>query len=253
MHEDKLDFAIKIARKVGKILLSEWGDPVNISSKSSFQDLVTDMDKRSQEMIAESIKKFFPDDGILAEEGLDKRKDTMWVVDPIDGTVNYAFGLPSFSISIAYVENGQPKVGVVHIPTLNETYYSVIGKGAFKNGEKINVSNRSSLKETVGLCGFFKGFTGRFISYMEDKVIRIRMLGSIAVGVSYVAAGKADFYIAMRSNPWDIAAAYLILKEAGGMITDVDGRPADIFSKSFVFSNGKVHEELIKAINYVKG
>ena len=249
---DKLDFAIKVSRKVGNILLSEWGGPMSISQKSSFQDLVTDMDKKVQEMIVSSIRKKFPSDGILAEEGVNDSSDKMWVIDPIDGTVNFAFGLPSFSISIAYVENGEPSVGVVHLPVLNETYYAIKNGGAYKNGERIRVSNRKRLRESLGLMGFFRGFSGKFLSDLEDKVVRIRMLGSIAVGVSYIAAGKADFYVAKRSNPWDVAAAILILREAGGKVTDFSGKEEGIFGKEYVFSNGYVHDELLMRLSLIQ-
>ena len=245
---DRLDFAIKISRKVGNLLLSEWGRPAFVSQKSSFQDLVTDMDKKVQEMIISAIRENFPGDGVLAEEGVDDSSERMWVIDPIDGTVNFVFGLPSFSVSIAYVEDEKPTVGVVHLPALNETYYAVKGSGAYKNGEKIAVSSRKKLKESLGLMGFFKDFSGRLLSDLEDKVVRVRMLGSIAVGVSYIAAGKADFYVAKRSNPWDVAAAVLILKEAGGRVTDFDGRDMGIFGKEYVFSNGHVHDEILNRL-----
>ncbi|MCD6449367.1 MAG: inositol monophosphatase [Thermotogaceae bacterium] len=245
---ERVDFAIKISRKAGKILLSEWGNPANISEKSSFQDLLTNMDKKSQSIIVEAIREKFPEDGVLAEEGIDERKSKMWVIDPIDGTVNYAFGLPSFSVSIAYVEDDQPKLGVIHLPVIDETYYAVHGSGAYMDGVRIKVSSRDELRKTVGLMGFFRGFTGKFISEMEDKVIRIRMLGSIAAGAAYIAAGRADFYVAKRANPWDVAAAVLILKEAGGRVTDIEGKEVGIYSKSYVFSNGKIHGELLKHI-----
>ena len=245
---DRLDFTIKLSKKVGKILLSEWGEPSKISEKSSFQDLVTDTDKRVQEIIVSEIKKNFPGEGILAEEGIDESSEKMWVIDPIDGTVNFAFGLPSFSISIAYIENGDPVVGVVHIPVIGETYYAVRGKGAFKDGERISVSKRDSLKKSIGLSGFFRGFSGKLIEALEDRVIRVRMLGSIAVGVVYIAAGKADFYIAKRANPWDVAAAILILREAGGKVTDFHGKEEGIFGKQYLFSNGLVHDELLSVM-----
>ncbi len=245
---DRLDFTIKLSKRVGKILLSEWGEPSKVSEKSSFQDLVTDMDKKVQEIVVSEIRKNFPDDGILAEEGIDESSEKMWVIDPIDGTVNFAFGLPSFSISIAYIEKGEPVVGVVHIPVIGETYYAVRGKGAFKDGEKISVSKRDSLKKSIGLSGFFRGFSGKLIEALEDKVVRVRMLGSIAVGVVYIAAGKADFYIAKRANPWDVAAAILILKEAGGKVTDFHGKEEGIFGKQYLFSNGLVHDELLSVI-----
>ncbi len=245
---DRLDFAIKIARKVGKLLLSEWGMPLTVSHKSSFQDLVTDMDKKVQELIVESIRRKFPSDGILAEEGLDESSENMWVVDPIDGTVNFVYGLPSFSVSIAYVRSGEPVMGVVHLPAIGETYYAVEGRGAFKDGERLSVSSRSVLKESIGLMGFFRDFSGRFLSEIEDRVVRVRMLGSIAVGVSYIAAGKADFYVAKRANPWDVAAAVLILREAGGKVTDFNGKDEGIFGKKYVFSNGLVHNEILKVL-----
>jgi len=248
---ERLDFTIKIAKKVGNILLSEWGNPASVSQKSSFQDLLTDMDKKSQSIIVEAIKKAFPEDGILSEEGINEKKEKMWIIDPIDGTVNYAFGLPSFSVSISYVVENEPTVGVIHLPVIGETYYAVKDMGSYKDGEKIKVSNRSNLKQTVGLMGFFRGFTGKFISEMEDKVIRIRMLGSIAVGAAYIAAGKADFYIAKRANPWDVAAAVLILKEAGGKVTDIDGKSAGIYSNSYVFSNGRIHQDIINQIKNI--
>ena len=249
---DRLDFAIKISRKVGNILLSEWGGPISVSQKSSFQDLVTNMDKKVQEIIVSSIRENFPDEGVLAEEGLDDSSDKMWIIDPIDGTVNFVFGLPSFSISIAYVENGEPIIGVVHLPVLSETYYAIKGGGAYKNGEKIRVSKRKNLRESLGLMGFFKDFSGRLLSDLEDKVVRVRMLGSIAVGVSYIAAGKADFYVAKRSNPWDVAAAILILKEAGGRVTDFSGKDEGIFGKEYVFSNGYVHDELLERLSLIQ-
>jgi len=248
---ERLDFAIKISKKVGKVLLSEWGTPATVLQKSSFQDLLTNMDKKSQSIIVEAIRRTFPEEGILSEEGIDEKKGKMWIIDPIDGTVNYAFGLPSFSVSIAYVEKNEPMIGVVHLPAIGETYYAVRDKGAYKDGEKIGVSNRSKLNQTVGLLGFFKGFTGKFISEMEDKVIRIRMLGSIAVGAAYIAAGKADFYIAKRANPWDVAAAVLILREAGGMVTDLNGKPVGIHSHGYIFSNGKIHQDIVYYIKSI--
>ena len=248
---ERLDLAIRVSRKVGKILLSEWGSPSEVSQKSSFQDLVTDMDKRVQEIIINEIKKHFPEDGILAEEGVSEEKERMWIIDPIDGTVNFAFGLPSFSVSIAYVESGLPLVGVVHIPVIGETYYAVRGEGAFRDGERIRVSERSRLKESIGLTGFFRGYSAKLLGALEDRVIRVRMLGSIAVGVVYIAAGKADFYIAKRANPWDIAAAALILEEAGGKITDFEGKEQGIFGKEYVFSNGRVHDELLEVLSSI--
>ncbi len=249
---DRLDFAIKVSKRVGKLLLSEWGNPEKLATKSNFQDLITDMDEKAQKIIVDSIRKNFPEDGILSEEGIDERAESYWVIDPIDGTVNYAFGLPSFSVSIAYVKGDEVELGVVHVPTLDETYYAKFGEGAYMNGERIRVSSRGNLKECIGLLGFFRGFTSKVLELFEDKVVRMRILGSLAVAIVYVAHGRADFAIAKRANVWDVAAANLILKEAGGTITDMSGNPILLESNNgYVFSNGKVHQDVLKNLEKI--
>ncbi len=245
--KDRLDFAIRLSRRVGNVILGNWGNPERLGTKKDFQDLVTEMDELSQSMIVDSIKRNFPGEGIIAEEGVNEEKDHVWIIDPIDGTVNYAFGLPSFSISIAYMEDGVVKIGVVHLPKLGETYYARLGEGAYMNGERIGVSSRDDLKRSLGLLGFFRGFTHRVLRDFEDRVVRMRILGSIAVAIVYVAAGKADFAIAKRANLWDIAAASLILKEAGGRMTDFDGNDLDLSTKNgFVFSNSLIHDLVLE-------
>ncbi len=246
---DRLDFAMRIARKAGNLIMTNWGDPEELGTKRDFQDLVTEMDRRSQSFIVEAIKRNFPEDGVVSEEGVDERSKRTWIIDPIDGTVNYAFGLPSFSISLAYMEGSEVRLGVVHLPKLGETYYAESGGGAYMNGERLRVSDRGELSRSLGLLGFFKGFTSKILERFEDKVVRMRILGSIAVAVVYVAAGKADFAIAKRANLWDIAAASLILREAGGRITDLDGEEVYLSSENgFVFSNSVIHDAVLREL-----
>ena len=248
---DRLDFAIKLLRRVGYFLLQNWGKVDRVFTKSDFKDLVTDIDKESQRIIVENIKKHFPDEHIIAEEGIFEKGDKIWIVDPIDGTVNFVHGLPSFSISLAYVEKGRIVLGVVHVPVTGETFYAINGEGAYMNGERINVSGRKDLRECVGSTGNYPGFTGKLILSLDNRIRRIRILGSAAASAAYVGAGKFDFFVAKRINPWDVAASMLIVRESGGKVTDFEGNNANINSHSFVFSNSLIHDEILKVIKAI--
>ncbi|HBT40129.1 MAG: Inositol-phosphate phosphatase [Thermotoga sp. 50_1627] len=248
---DRLDFAIKLARKVGLYLLQHWGNALNVKEKSSFQDIVSDCDKRAQQMILSEIERHFPKEAILAEEDHFETGQKLWIVDPIDGTMNFVHGLPSFAVGIAYSEGGNVLVGVVHDPVLNETFYAVKNEGAYKNGEKISVSSKTTLKESIGNVGFYVGFTGHFINAIEKHVRRMRMAGSAVLAASYVACGRFDFFVAKRANPWDVAPVLLIVPEAGGYISDFEGRPVNLSSGEYLFSNGKVHSDVLEIIKKV--
>ncbi|MDK2786502.1 MAG: monophosphatase [Thermotoga sp.] len=248
---DRLDFSIKLLRRVGHFLMLHWGKVDSVEKKTGFKDIVTEIDKKAQEMIVEEIRKVFPDENIIAEEGISENGKKLWIIDPIDGTINFVHGLPNFSISIAYVENGEVKMGVVHAPALNETLYAEERGGAFLNGERIRASRNASLEECVGSTGSYVDFTGKFIEKMEKKTRRVRILGSAALNACYVGAGRVDFFVTWRINPWDIAAGLIVVKEAGGTVTDFAGKEANVFSKNFVFSNGLVHEEVLEVVNEV--
>ncbi|SHH17280.1 inositol monophosphatase family protein [Thermosipho atlanticus] len=251
---NKLDLAIKISRKVGYYLLQYWGDSGEVEQKSSFSDLVTQHDKNVQNIIISEIKNYFPNDGILAEEGVDERGKNLWIIDPIDGTINFIHGLPSFAVSIAYFEDYKPVFGIVHSPVNNETFVGIKNQGSYLNGLKLKITSKYSLNETVGSVGFSKDFTGLFISKLEDKVRRIRILGSAAISASYVAAGKFDFFVAKKANSWDIAAAYLIVKESGGEIVDFKGKKPNLLDKgSFIFSNPGISNEILKIVKEIGG
>jgi len=250
---DRLDFSIKLARKVGLYLMQYWGDALNVSEKTSFQDLVTDCDRYAQQMIVQEIRKHFPSDAILAEEGVFEKGERMWIIDPIDGTMNYVHGLPSFAVGIAYAERENVILGVAHDPLLNETYYALKGSGAYLDGERINVSKTSKLKDSIGNVGFYVGFTGSFIDAVEKKVRRMRMTGSAILAGAYVACGRFDFFVAKRANPWDVAPLFVIVPEAGGFITDLKGKQATIESGNYLFSNNLLHNELIDIMSRIKG
>ncbi|HIP92239.1 MAG TPA: inositol monophosphatase [Thermotoga sp.] len=249
---DRLDFAIKLLRKVGYFLLQNWGNVDKVFTKSSFKDLVTDVDKESQKIIVENIRKNFPDEHIISEEGISEKGNKVWIIDPIDGTVNFVHGLPSFSISLAYVEKHKIIFGVVHVPVTGETFYAIKGKGAYMNGERISVSERKNLKECVGSTGNYPEFTGKLILGLDNKVRRIRILGSAAASAAYVGAGKFDFFVAKRINLWDVAASILIVRESGGKVTDFNGNEANINSRSFVFSNSFIHDEVLDIVKKIE-
>ena len=249
---DRLDFAIKLSRDVGFYLLRYWGKALNVREKSSFQDLVSDCDLEAQRIIVEKIQKSYPNDSILAEEGLFETGNKIWIIDPIDGTMNYVHGLPSFGVAIAYAENNEVVMGVINDPIMGETFYALRGQGAFVNGERIRVSQTGKLKNSIGNIGFYVGFTGKFINAVETRVRRIRMTGSAVIGGAYVACGRFDFFIARRANPWDIAPLLAIMPEAGGVVTDIQGERATLNSGSYVFSNGLFHDELLNVISSVE-
>lgn len=248
---DRLDFSIKLLKRVGYFLMQHWGKVNQVDLKTNFKDIVTDVDKRAQDMIVEEIRKHFPGEKILSEEGITEDGDKLWVIDPIDGTINFVHGLPSFSISLAYLENGEARLGVVHAPALNETFFAERGRGSFLNGERIRVSENDRLERCVGSIGSYVDFTGKFIEKMEKVTRRIRVLGSAALNACYVAAGRVDFFVAKRVNPWDVAAAFLIVEEADGTITDFQGKKVKTFGGDLVFSNGKIHDEVLRVVREV--
>lgn len=248
---DRLELAINLAKRAGYYIFQYWGNVENVFEKENFQDLVTKHDKHSQELIIEGIKKYFPNDGFLAEENLIyEEKENMWIIDPIDGTINYIHGLPNFCVSIAYFEKQSPVFGVVFNPFTEELFVGIKDQGAYLNHSRLRIDKeKRTLQDSVGSVGFHRGFAGKFISLVEDKVQRIRILGSAALSACYVAAGKFDFFIAKKANPWDIAAAYLIVKEAGGEIVNFDGKQPNLFKRdSYVFSNPSILDDILKIL-----
>lgn len=223
------------------------------SSKSVGHDRVTDADLEAESVIVQMIETSFPDHAILAEEG--GRSDTdsayLWVVDPLDGTSNYSRGIPYFSISVCVVHDGAPLVGVVYDPSRDELFSAIAGSGAFLNGASITVSETSTLADAVLITGFFydRGAEmeqnlrniGRFFSH---GVVGIRRFGSAALDLCYVACGRADGFWEHELNAWDFAAGALIVREAGGTVTDVDGNALLIRPSYVVASNTRLHETI---------
>lgn len=248
----------------GSRLLSMQTGALEIGRKSNFRDLVTAADLESERLILDAIMQAYPGDRILAEEsgqgGSASEAPFIWVVDPLDGTVNYAHGLPLFCISVGLVHLGRPVGGIVLVPALNEVYRAVEGKGAFKNKKTIGVSSVDTIRGGIVATGF---------PYEREKVLEqlvggvrailetaggIRRTGSAALDLVWLAEGRLDAYYELNLKPWDTAGGMVIVKEAGGVVSDLNGQAYDPFqSFSIVASNGRFHDHFLSILNPVKG
>jgi len=245
--------AEQAAIKGGNILKEGFGTTFNISSKEGKNNLVTEFDLKSEQAIINHIKSVFPEHSFLAEEsgrtGSNKDEIT-WVIDPLDGTVNFAHSLPIFSVSIAAVKNNDILCGVVYQPILNELFTAVAGQGATLNGEKIYPSDNDDMSSSFLVTGFPYNVhknpghcVDHFIGIIRQG-IPIRRLGSAALDLAYVAAGRFDGFWEIDLNPWDVAAGVLIVREAGGMVTQYNNDLYTIWDNNMLATNGKVHDEI---------
>lgn len=250
----ELQFTKDLIKEAGALILRRQKD-AKISYKAE-RDIVTEADLECEKFIVESIKEKFPNDLILSEENY---KDTVvtseriWVIDPIDGTVNYSRDLPFFGISIALVENKVPLIGCIYLPLFDELYWSKKGQGAFCNEDKINVSEVNQLDKSILCFGDSYGTTiykdsdkktTEFLA-ISEKVMRSRRLGCAVMESIFVACGKTDAYVC-DAYFWDFAAAILLIEEAGGQVSRTNGTPYDPSQKDVILSNGKIHQELLE-------
>ena len=252
MKNSFLEIATDAAREAGKILLEEYSRPPDIVYKGD-ADLVTQADKLSEALIVTRLKKHFPEHTIVAEEGTGQTMPSRfaWYVDPLDGTTNFAHGYPCFSVSIALAEAGAPVVGVVHNPIGNETFAGARGEGATLNGRPIHASRIPGLAKSLLSTGFptHKRTQSPNIHYYWDFTLRshgVRRDGSAALDLAAVAAGRFEGFWEFGLNPWDTAAGVLLVEEAGGRVTDLEGQPYRLGSPSILASNGLVHEEMLR-------
>jgi len=244
----RLYAAIEMAQEAGKFISAARLDASKIGFKRDLADPVTWYDKEAQRMIIEYLRRLFPEDCFHAEEGgvRSEEMDRVWIIDPIDGTVNYIARIPFYCVSIGYVRDGKPVLGVVYHPSTNETFYALKGNGAFLNGKPISVSRISNPMEAIITLSYHHGRTAELVARMESKVRRVRMYGTAALQAAYVAAGRTEGYITRDTNVWDVAAAQIIVEEAGGMVTDWEGKGVEWPEGALIFSNGIMHELLLK-------
>jgi myo-inositol-1(or 4)-monophosphatase len=250
----ELEVAVAAAETAGEVLRSGFGREQTVKYKGKV-DLVTEVDERAEAVIGEMLRGAFPGYGMLAEEGGRRlgEGDSRWIVDPLDGTTNYAHGLPIFAVSIALERAGEVVLGVVHDPMRGETYVAERGGGATLNGEPIRVSDTDEPIRALLVTGFpydrsDMGTAVELFGRLTELTQGVRRLGAAALDLCYVAAGRLDAYYEKGLHAWDVAAGSLILKEAGGRITDYRGRELDLEGREVVASNGLLHPVLLEAI-----
>lgn len=245
-----------ITREAGVIVREGFGKNFQIEFKTGDNNLVTEIDKKSEQTIIEFIQKKYPAHGILAEERGELKKDSeyLWVIDPLDGTTNFAHGLPIFSVSIGLQKNNKIIAGAVYDVMQDIMYSSESGSGAFANEKKIYVSKRESISQSMLVTGFPYNVKDNPENAFErfETLTRntraVRRLGSAAIDFCYVAAGVFEGFWEVHLHPWDICAGKLIVEEAGGLVTDFDGNKIDIFSKRILASNSFVHNKMIELL-----
>ena len=253
--ESYKNLAIQVAKKAGRILHNRLGRVKKVGYKGAV-NLVTEMDLLSEKIIVSEIRQRYPDHRILAEEKTHPRGDSSyrWVIDPLDGTTNYAHGYPIFCVSIGLEKNADIILGVVYDPSRNDLFVGEKGKGARLNGRRIQVSTTPRLSGSLLATGFpydLRESPVNNFDHFENFALRVhavRRAGSAALDLCYVAAGRFDGFWEMKLGPWDLAAGSLIVKEAGGKVTDFQGRPIHLDGKHVLASNGKIHREMIKIL-----
>ena len=247
-----LDAAIEIAQEAGAVLREEMERPPTIAYKGDF-DLVTQADQRSEQIIVRRLRERFPQHAVAAEEGTGQEtgSDYRWHVDPLDGTTNFAHGYPCFCVSMALARRNELLLGVIYNPIYQELFAAARGEGATFNGKKIHCSKIDALKSSLLCTGFpnHKRLANPNIHYYWDFTLRshgVRRDGSAALDLAYVAMGRFDSFWEFGLNPWDTAAGVVLVEEAGGKITDLQGRPYVLGGPSILASNGFIHDEMVK-------
>ncbi len=247
--------ALSAAKKAGKILKEGLAKKRVIAYKGDF-NLVTEIDILSEQTIVSEIKTHFKDHQILAEEGHNHMTSSAyrWIIDPLDGTTNYAHGFPYFCVSIGVEFKGKIVLGVIYDPIHKELFYAEAGKGAFLNNRPLAVSSTSRLRKSLLVTGFSynlrtepKNNVDHFVRFLMEAQA-IRRMGSAALDLCFVAAGRFDGFWELDLKPWDTAAGFLILTEAGGRVTDFSGKPFSIDRPEILATNGKIHREMVRVL-----
>jgi myo-inositol-1(or 4)-monophosphatase len=250
--EQLKDFAVETARQAGALLMEKLNQSLKIHYKGDI-DLVTEADKMSENLIIGAIRRNFPDHGILSEESPEILDGSAmrWIIDPLDGTTNYAHGYPVFCVSIALEKDGTIILGVIYDPTRRDIFVALRGEGAYLNGKRLAVSPTSDLNRSLLATGFpydireSKENNLSNFNMMAKEAQAVRRAGSAALDIAYVACGRFDGFWELKLKPWDTAAASLVIAEAGGKTTDITGRPWNLFSPHILVSNGRIHEQMI--------
>lgn len=254
-----LPLAVAAAKEAGRIQMLHFGHSHPVEYKGEFNP-VTEVDRRCERAIVKMFSDAFPDHDILTEESPFEGKGSpwKWIIDPLDGTTNYFHGFPCFCVSIGLEIEGEVKLGVVYVPTLNELFHAEKGKGAFLNGERIVVSRVDRLSRSLLCTGFpydVHEHADFYLCYFRQfltKSFAVRRPGSAAIDLSYLAAGRFDGFWELKLHAWDMAASSLMVIEAGGKVTDFQDQPFNIYSEEILASNGLIHQEMLQAIQEIE-
>jgi myo-inositol-1(or 4)-monophosphatase len=248
---------LKATEASGKILQQYFNGPFEVSSKSTVNDLVTEVDKKSETAIIAIIREAFPDHFILSEEAgeIKTGSPVKWIIDPIDGTVNYANGIPICCVSIGVEKDGEMILGAVYNPFMNELFVAEKGKGATLNDKPIHVSTKADVSKSCLVTGFpyqWQSMPNNPLLVFERIIkegIPVRRLGSAAIDLCWVACGRFDGFYEHHLQAWDAAAGYLIVEEAGGTVTDFSGKKYSPYQKQVLATNGHIHSALQDLVN----
>ena len=251
----EINIAIHTARTAGQMLRENFSKPHQVFYKGVI-DIVTEVDRESQRLIFEMLKDAFPSYGLLGEESSQpiRTEGPIWIVDPLDGTTNYARDYPLFAVSIALEKNGEVVAGVVYNPLLDELFAAEKGSGATLNGAPVHVAQTQELGKALLATGFpYDVWTNPVNNYAEwerfmQRTMSVRCDGSAALDLCHVAAGRLDGYWELDVEAWDMAAGALIVQEAGGMVSLTSGEPLNLYQRNILASNGHLHESMLEML-----
>ena len=248
-----MQVAEQAVREAGALIMRHFHGEKCVSYKEGRNNIVTDVDLLAEQAMKDTLLAEYPDFGIMTEETEDiaGRSPYTWIIDPIDGTRNYAYGIPHFCVALALAQDEDIVLGLTYDPVRDELFSAQRGQGAFLNGTPVAVSSRASLTES--LVGFDMGYSEevgqevlKVASALWPGVVSVRVTGSAALGLAYAACGRLDLYLHLFLYPWDIASGILLVREAGGVVTELDGHPVSIFSRSVIATSGAIHHDFIR-------
>ena len=258
LYSALINVMVKAARRAGRSLNRDLGEIENLQvSLKGPANFVSLADKRAEEMLYTDLAKARPGYGFIGEEGGQREgsdKSHTWIVDPLDGTTNFLHGIPQFAISIGLSREGTVIAGVIYNPANDELYIAERGKGAFLNDQRLRVAGRRKLNECIVACGLphiGRGDHKQFLNEMaalQDKVAGFRRFGAAALDMAFVAAGRLDGYWERNLQPWDMAAGQIMIREAGGVVSGIDGHDNALATRNVVCGNEFVHAELVKIL-----